>query len=376
MTAATAPVRVLQVVGRMNIGGAETMLMNLYRAVDRNRLQFDFVVFSNGEGAYDSDIRELGGRIFTLPAPREAGMLRSISAVRTLIATEGPFAAVHSHVLHASGWVMVAGFLAGVPRRLAHCHSTSDVGGHLRRAVYERGSRRVTRSVATHWVACGLDAGSYMFGPSFSSRGVVLKNAIQVDPYLPDTDAGISARRELGVSDGTLLVGSVARLEAPKNHEFLLRVAEQCRGRGLDVHFAVVGDGDLRGDLEREVARRGLRSCVSFLGVRRDVPRLLNGMDLLAMPSHYEGLPVSLVEAQCNGVRCLVSDRITADVDLDLGLLTALPITDPGLWTLHIASLQRERRPCAERLRTATRDHGYSAEDTTGLLYQIYGVTE
>ena len=185
--ASAAPPRVLHVVGAMNVGGAETLLMNLYRKIDRDRVQFDFLVFGEAAGVFDEEIRDLGGRILRLPFPRERGVRRAVDDVRQLIRDQGPFAAVHAHVLHASAIAVRAARAEGIPIRIAHSHNTGDVPGGLPRTLYQAWGRRVIVSSSTQLVACGSEAGRYLFG---DSQWTLLRNGVDLEVFKPMTAAG------------------------------------------------------------------------------------------------------------------------------------------------------------------------------------------
>lgn len=367
--------RVLHVIGGLNVGGAETMLMNLYRHVDRTAVQFDFVVFVQDEGFFESEIRAAGGRIFRLPPPRESGIRRSIKDLQRLIEQTGPYVAVHSHVLHATGWVMLAARLAGVDRRIAHSHNTLDRPDGIRRRSYEGLSRLIVRRAATTWLACGQEAGRFLFGRRFAERGRVLPNSINVETFLPLSPADAALfRAKLGLDSATLAIGSVARLEPVKNHDFLLDVARECRRRGLDVRFFLCGTGTLLKHLENRIRGENLEPYVRILGVRADMPQVLSAMDLLVMPSLFEGLPVSLVEAQTNGLKCLVSEHVTVEADLGLGLMRWLPISDPGTWADQLVTESRQARMPRETLRAAVSARGYEISTAVRLLEDVYEV--
>jgi glycosyltransferase EpsF len=365
--------RVLHVVSAMNVGGAETMLMNLYRALDRRRLQFDFLLFSEERGAYDDEIERLGGRLLRMPLPAHLGSRKSVLVMEQIIRDEGPFLAVHAHVLHASSLALIAASRARVGNRIAHSHSTSDVGNSVTRRVYYIAARMAIRRYATSFVACGREAGEYLFGRGFRAHGVVVRNgvdmgAIQGVPMIE----GENVRRELSVTEDEILLGCVARMEQVKNHSFTIQVLRACRDRELPVRLALVGDGALRLEIEQQVERAGLTERVSFLGIRRDIPRLLRAFDALLLPSLYEGLPVTLVEAQAAGLPCLVSSHVSNEADLGAGLIERLSIQNPYLWADRVAKLTRARDRSAAM--TVAARSGYDVHDCVDEIYNLYGL--
>lgn len=156
---------------------------------------------------------------------------------------------------------------------------------------------------------------------------------MDLDRFRPPTQAERdAARRALKVGESDLVLGSVARLERVKNHDFVIDVARRLSEEGTDFKILLAGDGSRRRELETLVAEAGLSHLVKFLGLYRDVPGLLAALDGLIMPSHYEGVPVSVIEAQATGLPCLISDAVSREVDLGVGLTSFLPINDPDPW--------------------------------------------
>lgn len=180
--------RVLQVVGAMNVGGAETMLMNLYRNIDRSRIQFDFMVMTDEPGAFDDEIIDLGGRIISSPGYRWVPHTLNFPGIRNAIESHGPYAAVHSHILHASGLILLAAAWARVPVRIAHSHSTDDPGSSIASRLYKAASRRLIAEAGTEFVACGVEAGDYLFRkPATRSRVRLLRNGIDLERFAAPT---------------------------------------------------------------------------------------------------------------------------------------------------------------------------------------------
>jgi glycosyltransferase EpsF len=367
--------RVLHVVGAMNVGGAETMLMSLYRTVDRRRVQFDFLVYGDEAGFYDEEIARLGGRVLHVPQPRSRGVARAIRDVREVLRTHGPFLAVHAHILHASAIALRAAAAEGVDIRVAHSHSTGDVTEGPLRALYVRWAVRSIRAHATRLVACGSDAGAYLFGAS--AQWMLLRNGVDLDRFRPPDPATRSdARRELGVPDGCMALGVVARLEPVKNHDFVLRLARQLADDGLQFQVLLAGVGSRRGELEEMVRELRLDDHVRFLGLSKDVPRLLAALDGLLMPSHYEGIPVALVESQAAGLPSLVSEAVSREADLGIGLVDFLPIGSVNAWPAAVATLPQRRSAAASGTTERVRAAGADVREGAALLLRLYGLEQ
>lgn len=368
--------RVLHVVGAMNRGGAETMLMSIYRVLDRNKVQFDFLELSSGESDYSVEIRRLGGRIFKCDWSQSVpGLWKTVRDVSALISKEGPFVAVHSHVLFASGTALCAANRAGVAVRVAHSHNTSSQDKRVAAEIYRWFARRIIRGSATHFLACTADAGKYLFGAhKFGREGVVIPNAVDLGQFYP-ASAGENGQvlAAIGFLPERLKIVSVARLEPVKNHTFLIEVAATLATREFDFDMIFVGDGSLRPVLEQKVSDLGLDSRVHFWGVRENVAEILRCCDVLVMPSHFEGLPVALIEAQATGLQCLVSENVTKEVNMGLGLIRHLPTTSPTAWADALTGVFPSV-PSSEEIHRRLDGHGYTVESALERLLAQYPI--
>lgn len=366
--------RILQVVGKMNRGGAETMLMSMYRALDRERLQFDFLEFGTGPSDYSEEINELGGRIIQIQwSQSPAKLWRTIRNLANILEKEGPYIAVHSHVLFASGTVLLAAAKAGVKVRIAHSHSTDSQEKKFHEKLYRILARAVILAFATDIVACTNDAGGYMFGKRrFIRTGRVIPNAVDVQQFrLGTAEERTKLRAEFGLSSESLALVAVARMEPVKNHNFLIDVAGKLRDQGRDFDMFFVGDGSLRSSLEEQVLKRGLEQHIHFLGLRKDVPEILRCVDALLMPSYFEGLPVSLVEAQATGLPCIASTNVSTEADMGLGLMKYLPLNSPSKWVDEL-SQSLPKPPIQEEIHAQLKRRGYIVEGSLQQLLSLY----
>lgn len=294
-------IRVLHIVTYMGRGGLETMIMNYYRHMNRSRVQFDFLVHRDFEADYEAEIRELGGRIYRLP-PMNPFSPDYLGKLDAFFAEHREYRIVHCHLDCMAGIPLRAAKKYGVPVRIAHAHSNSQT----KDAKYpvKLFFKRDIPKYATDLLACSRSAGGWMFG---RDDFLVMNNAIDAAQYAhcPETEARV--REELGIPADALVVGHVGRIDPPKNHEFLLRVFAKLPE---NARLLLVGDGQLRQAAEKQAHELGVADRVIFTGIRKDVPRLLQAMDVFVFPSIYEGLPVSVIEAQAAGLPCLISDRV------------------------------------------------------------------
>lgn len=321
----TEPIRVAHVMGKMVGGGLEQVVMNYYRHIDRSRVQFDLVVDSDSTLVPREEVESLGGRVFIVPPYQH--VLAYQRALTDLFREQG-WQIVHSHENALSVFPLRAAKRAGVPVRIAHSHSTSGKGEPLRNAA-KRALRRLSNVYPTHRMACSRAAGEWLFGKGADFE--VVYNAVDLSAFAFDAGARREARAGLGVPEGALVVGHVGRFAAQKNHAFLLDAFAGAARRRPDAVLALAGDGPLRPEMERRAGELGLSGRVLFLGQRGDVGRLYQAFDVFCLPSLYEGLGMVAVEAQRAGLPCLLSDRITREVDVT-GTVRFLPVDDPSAW--------------------------------------------
>lgn len=365
--------RVLQVTGSMNIGGAEVLLMSFLRSLSReDASHIDFLVFGEQPQHFEQEILDLGSRVIRVPMPHRTRPQSLSTSLQHLIAETGSYEVVHSHVNLTSSIVGSSAKKAGVPRRIAHAHIASDQGG-FQQALYRRLATHVIQKSATDLIACSPEAGSYLFGKSWSTRGLLVPNAVSIEAFSGRTDATKRAlRAELGVSSEDVLIGSVSRLVDFKNLGFLMPVVSRAETEGLRLHLAIVGDGPERSRLEALAEEWGINSRVTFLGMRNDIPHILKGLDVLVAPSLYEGLPVSLIEAQAAGLPAVVSTGISSSAAVVDGLVQFAPIDDPSAWIKPIATAQSVRVG-PQQVRHNMESHGYTIDSLASTFRCLYG---
>lgn len=332
------PIRVLHVVTHMNRGGLETMLMNYYRNIDRSQLQFDFLVHREKRADYDDEIESLGGRIYRLP-PLNPFDLIYRRRLQQFFLEHPEYKIVHSHIDCMSAIPLKAAKKAGVPVRIAHSHNSNQDrdAKYILKLLYKY---RIPK-YATKLMACSQAAGRWMFG---GREFEVLNNAIDASSYQFDQKIRDTQRKALGIDLDSFVVGHVGRFSPPKNHDFLIDVFAECVNMKPKAKLILVGDGNLRPGIEEKVRRLGLEASVIFTGVRSDVAKLMQAMDVFVFPSIYEGLPLTVVEAQAAGLPCLISDAVPIECK-KTDLVQQIPLSEGAqAWAaavMHVAGTQR-----------------------------------
>jgi len=351
----------------MNRGGAETLIMNLYRNIDRSKVQFDFLTCK--EGVFDEEIVKLGGKVHRIPYVTDVGHRGYIKALDTFFSTHPHYKIVHSHMDKMSGFVLRSAKKARVPVRIAHSHSTSSEGGAIAN-IYKWYAGAFIKSCATHFLACSVAAAQWLFA-NRESTTKILKNGIECDEFTFNPDLREQVRKELKLHGDVFVIGHVGRFAYPKNHTFLIDIFAQLIEYRPNSILLLVGDGPLRLEMEKKVEKLNLTDKVKFLGIRSDINRLLQAFDAFLFPSIYEGLPVTLIEAQGAGLPCIISDTITQDVDLGLNLVEQCSLLHIRNWVGLLQTIENK-----QALRSVEQyvlaEKGYDIKNITGCTQEFY----
>lgn len=322
--------RILHIIGKMDRAGAETMLMNLYRNIDRTKIQFDFVTFTTEVGDYDKEIKELGGNI--IPIVGGNAISRMIK-LQQFLKLNYEYKVVHCHMLLGNAFHLLAAKNAQVKHRISHSHSTSDNEPGIIRNLYKNWSLLINRQVSTYKIACGIEAAQYLFGTQ--KNVLLLPNAVDVESMLLKAENSRDYINSKYNGHGLKII-QVGRFNSVKNHDFSLQIAEKLKERNIPFKIYFVGQGPLEQELKSKLKNIDLVGDVIFLGLRSDIAELMSSADVMIMPSLHEGFPVVLVESQAVSLNTIVSDRVSTEVDLGLGLVDFLPVDCPEKWVEHI----------------------------------------
>jgi glycosyltransferase involved in cell wall biosynthesis len=368
------PRRILHVLAGFACGGIEIWLLNVLRATDRARYPMDFLVLTDQPGACE-EVRALGGRVIACPHPRRPWL--AARRFREILRTQGPYAVVHSHVHHYSGFLMRLAADAGVPVRVAHSHNdTRVVEKHAswRRRFYLGLMKRWIRRFATHRIAVSRSAAEDLFGPDWSSDRRCRVIACGIDfAAFAGADCRVAMRQSLGLAEDALVIGHVGRFQERKNHRFLLEIAAQVFARDPDARLLLVGEGELRPVIEARAAELRMADRVVFTGARADVAALMQAMDVFVFPSHHEGLGLVLLEAQATGLPSLMADHLPAAAIVLPQLIHRLSLKAPAAkWAecvLQIAGRAPIRRDSALKAMSKSE---FSIQRSVVRLLQVY----
>lgn len=315
-----------------NPGGVESVIMNYYRAMDRTQVQFDFLCNSQTV-AYEEEIGSLGGMVYKIPARRDGRRAFSQALDHFMVQHAGEYCAIWVNVCSLANIdYLKSAKKYGIPKRIIHCHNAANGDGVLR-GLLHRVNRRAVRRVATDFWSCSDQACLWFYGAPASQlpRYQRITNAIDPVQFAPDGRIRTEYRRKLGCGNA-LVVGHVGRFHVQKNQSFVLDVVAELVRMGQPVKALLAGQGEDLAAMQEKARALGLGERVTFLGVRSDTAQLYQAMDVFLFPSRFEGLPMALLEAQANGVPCVVSDAIVPEVQVNSNLYRLSLEGSPEVW--------------------------------------------
>lgn len=358
--------RVLEVFATLNRGGAESMLMNIYRKIDKNKLQFDFVA-NEREVPYEfeKEILDLGGRIFYVPKFNLINYVEYKKRWKELLQNHPEWKVIHAH--HTSPATIIFD-VANKLNRVTIAHSHIAGTEKSLKFYLKKGLRYPLRYKSDYLFACSRNASEWMFGNGKGKNAYILYNAIESEKFTFNPEIRRLKREELGLN-GKTVIGHVGRMENQKNHKFLIEIYEQYQKINPDSILLLIGEGALKIQLQKIVKEKNLEQKVRFLGSRLDISDLLQAMDVFVMPSFYEGLPVTLVEAQASSLPIIASNTITDEVK----------VTD----LISFLSLNESARVWAEKINSKNLisrtnqygkivNSGYDVNDTAKQIQKFY----
>lgn len=364
--------RILQATVANDRGGLTGYILSNYRNIDRTRFQFDFLTYDDVLD-FRAEVEAMGARFFQLP--RASHFFAYLAELRAL-QRENHYDAIHLHLSYANPLVLLAAKLAGFPRILVHSHSTwlddRRPLARMAKSLLHRIGRRMIPQVATDMLACSGWAAEWMYPPAIlrAGRAITLHNAIHLERFSYREEVRNQLRNELGISKNQFCVGHVGRFTYQKNHEFLIRIFAAVHARQQNAVLLLVGDGPERPAVEQQVHVAGLDGCVRFLGQRDDIASLYSAMDVIALPSRFEGLCIVAIEAQMSGLPCICSDALPLEAGV-LETFQQLPLMAPvEAWADAVCAVRGiERRSRTAELRQA----GYDDAEEIHRMEEIYG---
>ena len=359
--------KILIIAAKLRIGGAEKVARDIALMDTSGEFEYHYMVFGDHVGEYEAQLQARSCRVIHLPEPAE-NYMAYWCALRGLMKQE-KYHAVHAHAMFNCGWAMLAGKLSGVPIRITHSHSALDNGGGAIKFAYENLMRFLILNCATDLVGCGEKAGRRLFGEkAWEKRGNLILNGVDIASFTYDAQKRNAIRDQLGLGN-RFVMGHAGHLAEVKNQSFLLELMPEVLKHRPDALLLLLGEGPDRPMLEQKIRDMGLEAHVIMTGNVTNVADYLSAMDVFAFPSLYEGLPLSILEVQANGLPCVISTGVPEDVFLT-DLLKPLALSDPkDTWVEAILSARRGDTESYNRL---LRNSGYAVEQSMGKIYRIY----
>lgn len=360
--------RILHVTDSMNKGGIETFIMNVYRNINRENIQFDFLISVSEKCDYEDEILELGGRIYRT-IPKTKGIFNYIQKTNNVLKEMPNYEVVHIHVsslISALGWLLTN--VKNIPNKMYHSHNTEssrDFTGILR-----KGGQIILKQNSTHLLACSVAAGEWLYGnKNFKKdKAVVINNGIDTEKFCYDKKVRKDMRESLNL-DNKFVIGHIGRFNKQKNHDFIIEIFKEIYNQDKNAILMLVGKGDLESTIYNKVKEYKLQEAVLFLGLREDISPLLNSMDIFLLPSFHEGLPVVGIEAQATGIKSFMSDKVTTEVDVT-GLVDFISLDQPAeIWAGKILNYKNYNRVNTKQFII---ENGFDIKEVTSKLSSLY----
>lgn len=363
-----APKRILQVIGGLDNGGSQAMILNIYRKIDREKVQFDFIVDHPDEMYFASEVKALGGKIHIMPTFTGFNLQEILKAWNDFFITHPEYKIIHAHVRsYASIFLSIAKKHGLVT--ISHSHSTSS--GKGLKAVVKNILQIRLRYVADYMMSCSYHAGEWLFGKKAadSERHFVINNAVDVPKYVYSKARSDEQREKWGIPDDAFVVGHVGRFCEVKNHSFIVDVFAEVLKKEQNAFLLLVGDGETLEMTKQKAKELCVIDRIVFTGQSEDVPELLCAMDVLMFPSLYEGLPVTLIEAQGTDLPCVVSDTVDEKSNIG-GDFVRLPLEDSAeKWAIAVINAKKEQRCDKTELIVK---NGYDISQTSEWIKEFY----
>ena len=358
-------IRILHSVSNMDRGGIETMLMNFYRHMDRDKIQFDFLANKPAKGDYDDEIKELGGRIFI--SPGYMSYRKYVRYMTELFKEHPEYKIIHTHNGSLMLYALKSAQKNGIPVRIAHAHATAVPVG-LKNEL-KKLMRPMIKYVATDYWGCSDAAGKFYFSEKrWNNANELIHNAIDVDNFTFNESTRRQIRQKYNLGD-KFVIGHVGRLAPQKNQKKILELFAEVRKKNTNAHLVIIGTGELEQQLKQYTAQLGIADAVTYTGVQTNVNEWYSAFDVFVMTSLYEGLPVVAIEAQAADLPCVLTDTITEEVKITDNVRFLGLHDEPIKWADAVLGFEIKQRVSRKAELTAA---GYDIEAEAKRMQELY----
>ncbi len=364
-------IRILHVIHGMNCGGTENFIMNIYRNIDRTKIQFDFLVHTNKRCFFDDEIERMGGCIYRVPYYNILNIFLYKNSLRRLFSEHQEWVAVHGHLGSCACIYLRMAKQYGI-YAIAHSHAIKNTRITMKELIY-RFHAYLTRGVADYYMGCSYEAGVDRYGEKIatSNKFKIINNGIKSSDYDYNPQVRAIVRKELGINQ-RYLIGHIGRFSPVKNHTFMVEVLAELKKSNSDYAMIFVGDGELRESIENYAKRIGVYDSIIFAGIRNDIYRIVQAIDCFIFPSFNEGLGIGLIEAQAAGLPCVANkdgimplakiSELVEFIPLNLGVVK---------WATQINQIRKSHQK-RQPMSTIIKNKGFDITDVSKWLEVFY----
>ncbi|MEC6747647.1 glycosyltransferase [Marinilactibacillus sp. XAAS-LB27] len=362
--------KILNVIGSLNTGGAEINTMNVFKNLKLDKYTYEFLVFDQSPGYFEEEAINYGAIIKRIIEPKK-DYKKFIKDFDKLL-RENSYDVIHVNTLWNSGLLLKLAYKNHIPIRICHSHSTeSSANENFKYKLYKRAMKYLIAKSGTDFVACGKEAGAYLYGErNFEDNGEIIYNGVDLDKFNYDIRLRKKIRSGLGITEETFVIGHIGRMAPVKNQKFIVDVCEVLTRKSINIKFVLVGDGPDFSKIKSYIQKKKLEPYFLLLGNRDDISDLTQAIDLIMFPSLYEGFPVSLIEAQASSLPCLVSTGVTQEALL-LKESKRLPLIEKNQW-VEVIKTYMDNRNLRTNIDTRLITENFNIKDIASKWEKIY----
>lgn len=357
------PIRILHVLREMEMGGAQKLIMNIYQEIDKTKIQFDFLVSAKGE--YDEKIIKNGGRIYYIPYLTKVGPIKYKKELINFFSKHREYKIVHSHIDQVSGIIMQAAEKCDISVRIAHSHNTHNSNNVIGK-IYKYYLQSKINKFATDFFACSKEAAKWLFKEN-AEKAIIINNGIKLEDYKYSEIKRKKIRSELKICDDTFVIGHIGRFSKQKNHEFLIEVFEKYHNKNKNSVLILIGDGSLKTKIQEIIKEKNIEKNVILLGTRNNANEFYSAFDMVVFPSKFEGISLTLIEAQVSGVPIVASQNVDKNTNVSntIKFINNYNVED---WVNAMNQIDKKRINNIEKIKSK----GYDIKDTASFLMDKY----
>ncbi|MDD2375989.1 MAG: glycosyltransferase [Clostridia bacterium] len=357
-------IRVLHVLRSMNCGGIENFIMNLYRNIDKQKIQFDFLV--NDSGVFDEEIKKMGGLVYIMPHVTKVGHFKYVNLLDNFFKNHKEYKIIHSHINQISGIILERVKKCGIPVRISHSHISSSPKGTIQKIYKNYLGGKIYKN-ATNLLACSDLAAKWLFKKHFNDAQII-PNCIEIDRFKYSKTIDEEIRNLFKIERDTFVIGHVGRFCLQKNHDFLIEIFYEIQKQKENSRLILCGDGSLKLKITRKINELGIEDKVILIGVRKDINKIYSVFNTIVFPSFFEGLPLTLIEGQINGLNIFCSNTISQQVNISKKVEFISLKKSSLCWANAILSSNCEREDYIDKIIKA----GYDAKTSAYKIQEFY----